>query len=260
MDQSSPLAGRVALVTGASRGIGAAAAVRLAQAGAHVVAVARSREALHAVDEAIRGTGGEATLVALDMTDTAGLARLAAEIGQSFQRLDILVANAGLLGRATPVTAVAEADWDELFAVNLAANWRLIRLFDPLLKRSDAGRAVFVTSGLARRAVPGVGVYAATKAALDALVRTYAAEQSAHGALRVNLFSPGATRTGLYTTAFPATDPATLPTPDEVAVKLVDLCLPSVTQTGGLYDFRSARWLPSQATPGHNEQRGSGTT
>ena len=247
---SQPLAGRIALVTGASRGIGAAAAIQLAQAGAHVVAVARTRETLRALEETIRRNGGQSTVFALDMKDTAGLARLAAQIDSTFQRLDIMVANAGLLGAATPVTEVDEATWNDLFAVNLAANWHLIRLFDPLLKRSDAGRAVFITSGLARRRVPGVGVYAATKAALNALVRIYATEQSAHGALRINLFSPGATRTELYTAAFPATDPTTLPTPEEVAVKLVELCLPSVTQTGGLYDFRTAQWLPDDSGPG----------
>lgn len=240
---TKPLAGRIAVVTGASRGIGAATALALAETGAHVMAVARTPDSLDSLNRTIKRSGGQATPVVLDMQDIDGLTRLAAQIETSFQKLDVLVANAGLLGTARPVTQVDTASWNDLIAVNLTANWHLIRLMDPLLQRSEAGRAVFVTSGLANRTVQGVGVYAATKAALNVLVRYYAAEQDARSPLRVNLFSPGATRTELYTTAFPATDPATLPTPGEVAAQIVALCLPSVTQNGRIYDFKTRQWL-----------------
>ena len=234
-----PLAGRIALVTGASRGIGAAAALALAKAGAHVVAVARTVGGLEELDDSIREHGGEATLVPLDVRDTAGIAALATELDERYRRLDMLIGNAGVLPVLSPLDHVEPKAWDETLAVNVTANWHLIRFLDPLLKRSDAGRAVFVTSGAGSRAHAYWGPYAVSKAALDMLVRTYAAETAATN-VRANLFNPGPTRTRMYQTAYPGADLETLPAPEQVAEKIVPLCLPSFTETGKLYDYRSS--------------------
>jgi NAD(P)-dependent dehydrogenase (short-subunit alcohol dehydrogenase family) len=239
---SKPLAGRIALITGASRGIGAATALALAQAGAQVIATARNVDSLAPLVEQARADGGNLTARPLEVTDTAALYALAQWLDGEFGRLDVFVANAGLLGTGERIERVAEETWNELFAVNVTANWHLIRALDVLLKRSDAGRALFLTSGLAWRGRPLVGAYAASKAALNALVQAYAVE-NADTRLRANLFSPGATRTEMYRTAWPQTDPATLADPAEVADKIVAACLPSVTHTGKLFDFRSDRWL-----------------
>ena len=186
--------------------------------------------------------GGTATLVPLDIKDSEGIARLALAIKERYGRLDVLVGNAGILRTPAPLGHIEPKDWDEIFAVNVTANWQAIRAFDPLLKLSEAGRAVFVTSAIAYLARPYFGAYAVSKAALDALVRTYAAECGSTK-VRVNLFSPGQTRTRMMATAFPGVDPETLPTPDEVAKTVVPLCLPSCQETGKLYDFRSGKFL-----------------
>jgi NAD(P)-dependent dehydrogenase (short-subunit alcohol dehydrogenase family) len=233
-----PLADRIALVTGASRGIGAAAALALARAGAHVVALARTVGGLEELDDHIRGIGGAATLVPLDLRDTDGLVRLAAALGERYGRLDVLVGNAGVNPVLSPLDHVEPKAWDETFAVNVTANWHLIRCMDALLKRSDAGRAVFVTSGAASRARAYWGPYAASKAALDTLVRTYAAETETSN-VRVNLFAPGPTRTRMHQGAYPGRDPESVPAPEEVAEKIVPLCLPGFTETGRLYDYRT---------------------
>lgn len=243
---SKPLSGRIALVTGASRGIGAALAFELAQAGAHVVAVARTVGGLEELDDAIKAAGGSATLVPLDMKDTGGIARLALALNERYGRLDVLVGNAGILTTPSPLDHIEEKSWNDVFGINVTANWHLIRVFDPLLKRSDAGRAVFVTSAVAYLARPYFGVYAASKAALDALVRTYASE-CASTAVRANLFSPGPTRTRMMATAFPGIDPMTLPTPEDVAKTIVPLCLPDCTENGKLYDFRAGKFLEFRA-------------
>jgi len=235
---TAPLSGRIALVTGASRGIGAAAALALAKAGAHVVAVARTVGGLEELDDQVRAIGGEATLVPLDLRDTEGIARLAAALHERYGRLDVLVGNAGVNPVLSPLDHVEPKAWEETFAVNVTANWHLIRVMDPLLKRSEAGRAVFVTSGAASRARAYWGPYAASKAALDTLVRTYAAETAATN-VRVNLFAPGPTRTRMHQGAYPGIDPATMPAPEQVAEKIVPLCLPNFTETGKLYDYRS---------------------
>jgi len=235
-----PLANRIALVTGASRGIGAAAALALARAGAHVVAVARTVGGLEELDDRIRGIGGEATLVPLDLKDTDGIARLAAALNERYGRLDVLIGNAGILPVLSPLDHVEPKAWDETLAVNVTANWHLIRFMDALLKRSDAGRAVFVTSGAASRARAYWGPYAVSKAALDVLVRTYAAETASTN-VRVNLFGPGGVRTRMYQGAYPGIDPETLPAPEQVAEKIVPLCLPSFTETGKLYEYRSGK-------------------
>ena len=245
MSHPKSLADRIALVTGASRGIGAAVALQLAQAGAHVVAAARTVGGLEELDDKIKAAGGSATLVPLDMKDSDGIARLAAALEERYGRLDVLVGNAGILRTPTPLGHIEPKDWDDVFAVNVTANWRLIRAFDPLLKLSDAGRAVFVTSGLAWMARPYFGTYAVSKAALNAMVRTYAAECASTN-VRANLFSPGQTRTRMMATAFPGIDPMTLPTAEEVAKMLVPLCLPDCTENGRLYDFRVGKFLSFQ--------------
>jgi NAD(P)-dependent dehydrogenase (short-subunit alcohol dehydrogenase family) len=237
---SLPLAGRIALVTGASRGIGYATALALARAGAHVVAVARTVGGLEELDDAIRAVGGSATLTPVDMRDYSGLYRLATALNERYARLDVLIGNAGLAGVPSPLDHIDPKAWDDTMAVNVTANWHLIRAMDPLLKRSDAGRAVFVTSGIATLAYAYWAPYSVSKAALDALVRTYAAETSSTS-IRANLFSPGATRTRMRAMVMPGEDPMTLPTPEQVAEKILGLCLPSFSETGKIYDFRSGK-------------------
>jgi NAD(P)-dependent dehydrogenase (short-subunit alcohol dehydrogenase family) len=232
-----PLADRIALVTGASRGIGRATALALARAGAHVVAVARTVGGLEELDDAIRALGGSATLVPLDLKDVLGIARLAAALDQRYRRLDVLVGNAGILGPLSPLDHVEPKAWDEVLAVNVTANWHLVRAMGPLLKLSTAGRVVFVTSGIVAHPRAYWGPYAISKAALEALARTYAAETVSTN-VRVNLFNPGATRTRMRATAMPGEDPAALKAPEPVAEKILELCLPQFQDTGKLYDFR----------------------
>ena len=238
----SPLAGRIALVTGTSRGIGHATALAAAKAGAHVVAVARTVGGLEELDDAIRGLGGTATLVPLDLKDYAGIDRLGLALQERFGRLDALVGNAGILGPLSPLGHVEATAWDEVLAVNVTANWRLIRAMDPLLRRSDAGRVVFISSGVAARALAYWGPYAASKAALEVLARTYAAETATTN-VRVNVFTPGPVRTRMRAQAMPGEDPMTLETPDKVAEKIVDLCLPSLQESGKLYAYSKGRFL-----------------
>jgi NAD(P)-dependent dehydrogenase (short-subunit alcohol dehydrogenase family) len=236
------LAGRIALITGASRGIGYATGIALARAGTHVVAVARTVGGLEELDDAVRAAGSAATLVPLDMRDYDGLYRLAAALNERHGRLDALVGNAAIAGVPSPLDHIEPKAWDEAFAVNVTANWHLIRAMDPLLRRSDAGRAVFVTSRAATLARAYWAPYSVSKAALDVLARTYAAETSST-AVRVNLFDPGATRTRMRAMVMPGEDPMTLPTPAEVAERIVDLCLPGFAETGKLYEFRSGKLL-----------------
>ena len=231
-----PLAGRIALVTGASRGIGHATALALARAGAHVVAVARTVGALEELDDAIRAGGGTATLVPLDLKDRPGILRLAPALNERYQRLDVLIGNAGILGPLSPLGHVEPNAWDEVLEINVTANWHLIRALDPLLRAAPAGRAVFVTSGITSHPRAYWGPYTISKAALEALARTYAAETiSTH--VRVNLFNPGPTRTRMRATAMPGEDPQTLKTADPVAEKIVALCLPELEETGRLYEY-----------------------
>jgi len=240
-----PLTGRIALLTGASRGIGAATALALARAGAHVVAVARTIGGLEELDDAIRAVGGTATLVPLDLTDTDGIIRLAAALLQRYQRLDVLIGNAGLVGPSSPLDHLQPKDWEEVMAVNVTANWHLIRAMDALLRRSDAGRAVFISSGAAHNMRAYRGPYSVSKAALEALARTYAAE-TVSTAVRVNLVNPGPTRTRMRAQVMPGENPMTLPPPEAVAEKIVALCLPDFTETGRLYDFPRDRLLAFQ--------------
>jgi NAD(P)-dependent dehydrogenase (short-subunit alcohol dehydrogenase family) len=240
-----PLADRIALVTGASRGIGYATALALARSGARIVAVARTVGGLEELDDAIRAAGGSATLVPLDLKDYAGIDRLALALHERFGRLDVLVGNAGILGPLSPLGHVEPAAWDEVMAVNVTANWRLIRALDPLLRRSEAGRVVFVSSEVAARATAYWGPHAASKAALEVLTRTYAAE-TATTKVRVNVLVPGPVRTRMRAQAFPGEDPMTLETPDKVADKIVELCLPNLQESGKLYDLRQGRFLQFQ--------------
>lgn len=227
---------RIAVVTGASRGLGRSIAVALAREGAHVIAMARTTGGLEELDDEIKAMGGSATLVPADIKDYAAIDRLGAAIFERWKKLDILVGNAGVLGKLTPVAHLDQKVWDDVMAVNVTANYRLIRSLDPLLRASDAGRAVFVTSGLARKCWPYWGPYSISKAALEAMVKTYAGE-TATTSLRVNCFSPGATRTKMRATAMPGEDPETLPHPDEVGAQLVPMCAPSFTDNAAVYKY-----------------------
>jgi len=236
---------RIALVTGASRGIGRAAALALAVSGAHVIAVARTVGGLEELDDEIRKAGGEgATLVPLDLRDFEALDRLGASIHERWGRLDALFGNAGVLGELSLLSHLAPKVWQEAIDVNVTANWRLIRSLDPLLRASDAGRAVFVTSGAAHMNRPYWGAYGVTKAALEALVLTYAAE-CASTSVKVNLLSPGPLRTRMRAKAMPGEDPASLEPPEAVAPLILEMLSPSFEQNGETVAFRRRDSSPS---------------
>lgn len=225
------LEGRIALVTGASRGIGAAAAERFAAEGAHVIAVARTVGGLEELDDRVQAAGGSATLVPLDLTDFEAIDRLGGAVAERWGKLDVLLGNAGMLGSLSPMGHIRPAEWDEVFAVNVTANFRLIRSFDPLLKASDAGRGIFVTSGAGSRAVAYWGAYAASKAALEHMALIYAAELSKTN-VKVNVLDPGAVRTGMRAQAFPGEDPETLPPPADICETILALAAPGCRQNG----------------------------
>ena len=237
-----PLANRIALVTGASRGIGYATARALAKAGAHIIAVARTQGGLEELDDEIRKDGGTATLVPLSLTDFDGVARLGAALHERHGKIDILVGNAAVASTSSPLGHIELKAWTDMMAINVTANFQLIRCMEPLLKQSDAGRAVFLTSGAASKALAYWGPYAASKAALDTLVRVWANE-TASTHLRVNLFSPGPIRTRMRAQVFPGEDPMTLDTPEQVAEFIVPMCTPDWTETGKLYDYKARKLL-----------------
>jgi NAD(P)-dependent dehydrogenase (short-subunit alcohol dehydrogenase family) len=239
---TKPLADRIALITGASRGIGQATAIALAKAGAHVIAIARTVGGLEEVDDAIKAAGGTATLVPLDLKDYDGIDRLGATIHERYGKLDVLVANAGILGALTPMSHVEPKVFDDVMAINVTANYRLIRSLDPLLQKSDAGRAVFLTSGAAWTPIAYWGPYSVSKAAVDLMARIYAAEVATTN-LRVNVFNPGPIRTRMRASAMPGEDPMTLDTAENCAEKIIDLCLPSYTGNGTTYSYRVKKFL-----------------
>lgn len=226
------LDGRITVVTGASRGLGAAVARRFGAEGAQLVLVARTAGGLEEVDDEIRAAGGRpATLVPLDLRDFDALDRLGASLYERHGRVDVLVGNAGVLGTLSPLGHVEPATWAEVVEVNLTANWRLIRSFDPLLRRSEAGRAIFVTAPAAAEHRPYWGPYAATKSALESLVKTYAAEM-AQTRVRANLIDPGVIGTALRAQAFPGEDPASLASPDSLADDVLALARPDCALNG----------------------------
>jgi NAD(P)-dependent dehydrogenase (short-subunit alcohol dehydrogenase family) len=234
------LNGSIALVTGASRGIGAAVAERFAGEGAHLVLAARTVGGLEEVDDRVRAAGGTATLVPLDLREFGRIDELAAALYQRYGRLDILVGNAAAFGTFSPLGHIDPALWDEVVAVNLTANWRLIRAMDPLLRAAPAGRAIFVTSRLGRDAPPYYGPYAVSKAGLETLARIYAGEV-ARTAVRVNLLDPGIVRTRLRAQIFPGENPAGLPEPGSVADAFVELALPGCRKNGEIVSLPVTR-------------------
>jgi NAD(P)-dependent dehydrogenase (short-subunit alcohol dehydrogenase family) len=230
------LEGKVALVTGASRGLGYATAVHLAREGAHIVATARTKGGLEELDDAVKAQGSTATLVPMNITDLEAIDRLGAALFERFKKLDILIGNAGTLGKLTPLAHLDPKVWDDSLAINLTSNYRLIRSMDPLLRAAPLGRVVFVTSGFAQRCSAYWGTYSIGKAALEALMKTYAAEVVTTG-VRVNCFSPGATRTKMRATAMPGEDPETLPTPEQVSAQMVAMCLDDFADNGGVWKY-----------------------
>jgi len=231
MSSASPGGQRVGLVTGASRGIGAAVAIELARRGVHVVITARTQGGLEETDDAIRSLGGIATLLPLDLADGPALDPVGPSLFERFGRLDVLVHNAGALGRLTPVPHILPKDWDAVVGVNLAAAWRLIRTCGPLLLAGPAGRAVFVTTSIASAPRAYWGAYGATKAGMEHLVLTWAQETMTTG-LRVNLFDPGVVATRMRADAMPGEDRSKLAQPTDVAPALADLCEPGETRHG----------------------------
>jgi NAD(P)-dependent dehydrogenase (short-subunit alcohol dehydrogenase family) len=244
---------RVALVTGASRGIGRGTALAFARSRAHVVAVARTQGALEDLDDEIRtlrpDVEAPATLAPMDLRDYAAIDRLGEALYRRWGRLDAFVGNAGVLGVLSPLHHVDPKEWEDVMAVNVTANWRLIRSLDPLLRRSNAGRVALITSGVASRADLRAywGPYATSKAALDALARTYAAETLNTSNIRVMLVNPGPLRTRMRAKAMPGEDPMTLRMPEDLAPKLVEICSPEWTETGKLYDFPADKVLSFRA-------------
>ncbi|WDZ77707.1 SDR family NAD(P)-dependent oxidoreductase [Ensifer adhaerens] len=231
------LKGRVAVVTGASRGIGYFTALELAKAGAHVVACARTVGGLEELDDAIKAAGGSATLVPFDLADMAAIDKLGGAINERWGKLDIMVANAGVLGTISPIGHVEAKVFDKVMTINVNATWRLIRSLEPLLIKSDAGRALILSSSAAHKCKPFWGPYSASKAAVEALARTWAGETQ-RLPLRILCVDPGATRTAMRAQAMPGEDPETVPHPSEVAAKLLPLVGPQQTETGKLYIVR----------------------
>lgn len=228
---------RIVLVTGASRGIGRAAAVELAKHGTHLVLVARTVGGLEETDDEVRKAGGVATLVPLDLTNFAGIDQLGATIFERWGKLDGFLGNAGELGVLTPLSHLDPKVWQKSIEVNVTANWRLIRSLDPLLRKSDAARVLFISSGAARNFRPYWGSYSIAKAALEALALTYAAE-CANSNVKVNQFNPGPLRTKMRAKAMPGENPMDLQPPEAVAPLIVEMLSPSCVKNGELVSYR----------------------
>lgn len=244
MAGEKPLDGRIALVTGASRGVGYQAALGYAKAGAHVVALARTVGGLEELDDDISANGGTATLVPVDITDFDALDRLGASIHERWGKLDVLLGNAATLGVLTPLAQNKPSIFEELFAINVTANYRLIRSLDPLLQASDAGRAIFISSGAAQSAPAYVGPYSASKAALEVLVKSYAKEVRLTS-IKANLVNPGTLRTKMRAQYAPGEDPMDLQPPEALVPTLLKLASPDLEETGLIYDFPDQRWQDS---------------
>ncbi len=236
------LKGRIALVTGASRGIGYYTALELARAGAHVIACARTVGGLEELDDAIKAVGGSATLVPFDLSDMDAIDRLGASIFERWGKLDILVANASILGVIAPVAHVEAKVFERVMTTNVTAMWRLVRSLEPLLVKSDAGRAILLSSGVATNPRAFWGAYAMSKAAVETMGRIWA-EEMAHTSLKINLVNPGATRTAMRAQAMPGEDPETLPHPSEVAARILPLASPEMTDSGRLFVVRENRFV-----------------
>ncbi|MCF8473683.1 MAG: SDR family NAD(P)-dependent oxidoreductase [Emcibacter sp.] len=232
------LEGKIALVTGATRGIGAAVVQALASEGAHIIMVGRTTGALEDMDDAVRELGSTSTLVPLDLMDYDGIDRLGHHVATTWGKLDILVGNAGILGPISPIGHIPPKEWDKLMAVNVTANYRLIRSFDPLLRASDAGRAVFVTSSVAENARAYWGGYATTKAALNCMVKTYANEIANTTNVKANIIVPGAIRTSMRAAAVPGENPNTLDTPKQIAPLFVKMLLPEFQENGVIISYQ----------------------
>lgn len=245
MSTTPDLTGRIALVTGASRGIGYNTAKHLAAAGAHVICVARTVGGLEELDDEIKAAGGSATLVPLDLTDMVGIDRLGGSIHERWGKLDILVANAAVLGVIAPIGHVEAKVFDKVMNINVNATWRVIRSVDPLLRKSDAGRAVIVSSGSAHSARAFWAPYAASKAAVEALARSWA-DETKNTPLRVNIFDPGTSRTAMRAQAVPGENPEEVTHPSETARHILPMLDPTLTHTGQIYQIRQERWASYQ--------------
>lgn len=234
--------GGLALVTGASSGLGRAVALELAKQGTHVIALGRKKRGLESLDDEIREAGGAATLVPLDLRKPEGIDELGGVIFERWKKLDILVAAAGILGPLSPLAHVTPKQWQAVIEINLTANFRLIRSMDVLLRASPAGRAVFISSGVTRRRRAYWGPYATSKAALEMLAESYALETKKTN-LCVNTVNPGAMRTKMRAEAFPGEDPKTLPHPDAIAPQILKLLSADFKQTGQHFDIEDLKTL-----------------
>jgi NAD(P)-dependent dehydrogenase (short-subunit alcohol dehydrogenase family) len=231
------LDGKVALITGATRGIGAAVVLALAREGAHIIMVGRTTGALEDMDDAVRELGAEATLVPMDLNDAEAIDRLGGHVASTWGKLDILIGNAGILGPISPMGHIPPKEWDQLMAINVTANYRLIRAFDPLLRAAEAGRATFVTSTVAENCRAYWGGYAITKAALNCMVKTYANEIGNNTNVRANLINPGAIRTSMRAAAVPGEDPEPLDTPHDIAPLFVKMSLRDFQANGEIISY-----------------------
>lgn len=238
MQTDQRFAGRIVLVTGASRGIGRAVAIGFAREGAHVILLARTVGGLEELDDEIRAFGGKATLVTMDLRQGDKVDQLGPSIYQRWNKLDVLVGNAAVLGPLSPLPHITSDAFTEVIDINLTANWRLMRSLEPLLRRSDAGRAIFVSSGAAKSNSAYWGPYSAAKAGMEALARTWAAEL-ASTPVRVNIINPGPIRTGMRAKAFPGEDPMTLKTPEDIVPLFLKLADPAHVETGNIHNFRT---------------------
>lgn len=232
------LDGKIALITGATRGIGAGVVLALAREGAHIIMVGRTTGALEEMDDAVRELGAESTLVPMDLNDAEAIDRLGGHVASTWGKLDILIGNAGILGPISPMGHIPPKEWDQLMAINVTANYRLIRAFDPLLRAAEAGRAIFVTSTVAESCRAYWGGYAITKAAINCMVKTYANEVGNNTNVRANLINPGAIRTSMRAAAVPGEDPETLDTPHDIAPLFVKMSLPEFQGNGEIISYK----------------------